>query len=421
MTQITKNAAAKNAEDSSKKRMGPFVYLVASQLLSFAAGSMSFLLTPWIAIELTGQATTAGLIITLTSIPGLILSPVIGSIIDKYGRRRMAFAIEGMIALSSLAIAVMASTTVMNLAVFITLVVIRSAVGSGSPVARKALVPDTARVAKISLERANSIYEAVGAIGFATGPAVAAILITALGSFNTFYVVTAVALAAAVTAFLVRVHEHKEEHDDDIGRNPLQFAAQGFVILFKTPSVLVLMASITLLAVIYLPTEVVLLPKFYNENGNPQALGYLLGIMALFTTVGSLGFEWLSTRVSFPTLLRFAILGVGLSMLPMALLPADWLMLVFGAFLGLAWGPLPPLLNTVIQRKIPANKRGRVFGLEMTVWTAGPMISMTLTGIAVDNYGVAAVYPYLAWAVLGAGILVSVSKSIRDLATAEYN
>jgi MFS family permease len=90
-------------------------------------------------------------------------------------------------------------------------------------------------------------------------------------------------------------------------------------------------------------------------------------------------------------------------------------MLVFGALLGLAWGPLPPLLNTVIQRKIPANKRGRVFSLEMTIWTAGPMLSMTIAGLAVDSWGVASVYPWIAGAVLFAGLFVSTRKSISEL------
>lgn len=409
-----------NKNSLSRTRLAPFVNLQVANFMSLVAGSMRFLLMPWICIELTGQASTAGLLVTLTSIPGLILSPIIGSIIDKFGRRRVAILVEIMISAVNLLIAAIAAVMTMNLGLFIALAILLAMVGSGSMVARKSLVPDAAGAANITLERANSIHEAVAAIGFATGPALAAILISSIGSFNAFAVAAAIGLISATATVMIRVVEQKEAHDDDAGRNPLQYAVQGFVILFKTPSVLILMATITSLAVIYLPTEMVLLPKYYNDVGNPEGLGILLSVMAAFTTVGALGFEWLSRRVSFPAMLRFAVLGVGLTMLPMALLPDQWVMLVCGALLGLAWGPLPPLLNTVIQRKIPANKRGRVFGLEMTVWTAGPMISMSITGFAVDSFGVASVYPFLAAAVLVAGILVSVSKSIRDLANADY-
>jgi MFS family permease len=77
------------------------------------------------------------------------------------------------------------------------------------------------------------------------------------------------------------------------------------------------------------------------------------------------------------------------------------------------------LLNTVIQRLIPANKRGRVFALEMTLWTAGPMISMTFAGVAVDAFGVRVMYPVFAALVLAASIIVSTRKSLADLNRAE--
>ena len=103
----------------------------------------------------------------------------------------------------------------------------------------------------------------------------------------------------------------------------------------------------------------------------------------------------------------------------MSLLPPQWAMLAFGVVLGVAWGPLPVLLNTVIQRLIPANKRGRVFSLEMVLWTAGPMVSMTMVGVAVDAVGVRVVYPVLALLVIAASIVVSTRKSLNDLNRAE--
>jgi MFS family permease len=102
-------------------------------------------------------------------------------------------------------------------------------------------------------------------------------------------------------------------------------------------------------------------------------------------------------------------------MIPMSQLPPQWLMVGFGIVLGAAWGPLLPLLNTIIQTKIPANMRGRVFSLEMTIWTAGPMISMVAAGSAVDAFGVKPVYLALSLGVLVAGALVSFNKYIKEL------
>jgi DHA3 family macrolide efflux protein-like MFS transporter len=405
----------------TERRLTPFVLLQLASITSLAGGSMIFLLMPWVAIQLTHQATSAGLVVTISSIPGLLISPIIGSVIDKIGRRRSAVWSELLGALVNVGIPLLAIVFTMNLPILIGFSVIRSIVGSGGGTARKSLIPDVAAAGKISLERANSIHESVFAAGFAIGPALASICILGLGPYNSFWVVAALGLVSGLITLLIRVTEQRELHDDDEGRKFWSFAIQGFKVLFETPSVLLLMASIMSLAVIYLPTELVVLPAYYNHIGRPQDLGFLISAMAICSTAGSLSFERMSKRFRFSSLLRITMFGVAVAMVPMSFLPPQWAMLAFGVLLGFTWGPLGPLLNTVIQRKIPANKRGRVFSLEMTIWTAGPMISMTATGWATDTIGVSITYKILAGLVLVAAIVVATQKTIKQLDTAEFD
>jgi DHA3 family macrolide efflux protein-like MFS transporter len=384
------------------------------------SGSMVFLLMPWITLQLTHSASSAGLAVTLTAIPGLLISPFSGSLVDKFGRRRAAIFMELLPALANLSVAVVAMFAQVNLTLFLALSVIRAVVGSGNFSARKSLIPDVATAGGITLEKANGIHESVGAAGFAMGPALASLCIGWLGEFNTFWVVAGLGLLATLITTLIRVTEHHESHDEDEGRHWVSYAVQGVKILFQTPSVLILMAAVCVLAIIYMPTELVVLPTYYTSIHNPQGLGFLIVVMAIFTTMGALLFERLNRRFSFTAILRVAILGVALSMVPMAFLPAQPVMLICGAFLGLAWGPLPPLLNTVIQRKIPANRRGRVFSLEMAIWTGGPILSMGLAGLAVDAFGVRIIYPVIVVLVLAAALVVATRKSLVDLNTADY-
>ncbi|MEN9989176.1 MAG: hypothetical protein RL508_155 [Actinomycetota bacterium] len=405
---------------SQKRRIAPFVLLEAASLIGFLGGSMMFMLFPWLAINLTGSATTAGLMVSIVNIPGLVLSPLMGSFIDRFGRRRSAILMEILPALATLAIPVIGAFAHINVTLLIIFALLRSIVGGSSPSARKSLIPDVATAAHMRIEKANSIHESLAAGGFAMGPFIASLLIGWIGAINTFYVVSVAGLVSALIISMVRVHEHKEANPDDEGSHWLSYAIQGFKITFQTPAVAILMVVFGVLAMIYLPTEVVLLPKFYNSINNPAGYGQLLGIMAAFTTVGSLGFDRLARRFKLSTILRFAVLGVAVSMFPMSQLPAQWVMLAFGVLLGLAWGPLPPMVNTVVQRKVPPSKRGRVFSLEMTIWTGGPMISMALTGLAVDAFGVKTVYIFIALAVLLCAILVSVNKATKDLDVAEF-
>ncbi|NCZ91566.1 MAG: MFS transporter, partial [Actinobacteria bacterium] len=42
---------------------------------------------PWIVLEETGSAGRAGLLAALVSIPGVVVSPIVGGLIDRLGRR----------------------------------------------------------------------------------------------------------------------------------------------------------------------------------------------------------------------------------------------------------------------------------------------------------------------------------------------
>ena len=398
-----------------KRNLAPFVLLQIASITSVISGSMVFIAIPWIALEITGTSTAAGLVVSLTAIPALLLSPVLGSVIDKFGRKNMASVSELLTVLTSIMIPIFAGLWQLTMPALFGIGILRAVVAPGGATARKALVPDVAAAGKLTLDRANSIHEAVYASGFAIGPALATFCIAAMGSANTFWVVAGFGAVSAFFALLIRVTEQHEPNDESEKEPFYIYAIQGFKILFATPSVLVLMSAIMTLALIYLPTEMLILPTAYNEMGDPEGLGLVVSAMAFAAVFGALFFERIHKRISYSNILRIGILGVPLSMIPMSQIPPQWAMIFFGLILGLAWGPLLPLLNTVIQTKIPANKRGRVFSLEMTVWSAGPMISMVLVGGAVDAFGVKPIYLALSLGVLVAGVLVATNKYIKEL------
>ena len=377
---------------------------------------MMFLTMPWLTIKLTDSATMAGLVIAVSSIPGLILSPFMGSLIDAVGRRRMAIWTEFVTIFTTIAYPIVAGFTELNIVWLLVLGVIRAIFAGGSMTARKSLLPDVAREAKISLDRANSIHEALAAASFATGPAIAAWLIASFDVMSAFWATAVFMGLSALFAWMIRVHEHKEEDAKDRGSESwFSYASQGFRVLAKLPAVMIIFVIVTCLALLYMPSEMVVLPKYYEQIGDPQTLGLLLMVMALSTSVGALLFERFTHYLSYANILRFTGFGVALPMVPMAFLPSTPWMLLCGFVLGFAWGPMPPLLNTVIQRKVPPSMRGRVFSIEMTIWSAAPMISMVFAGAAVDFFGVKPVYMTIAGLVLLAVTMAAVQPALKDL------
>jgi DHA3 family macrolide efflux protein-like MFS transporter len=412
---------AKTTTGQPPRSLAAFVRLELASFVGILGGSMVFMLLPWTAVSLSHSSLSAGLMISLSNIPGLVLSPIMGSLIDRFGRFRSSWLMQMAPILTSVLFPIFFYLGLMNPTTLILIAVARGILGTGAMSARKSLLPDTVHGTKVSLERANSLHESIAAGGFAIGPALASVLIGVMGLFNTFWVVAAVEALAVVITLTIRVVEQKAaEPAEPKHESKLRYILTGFRVLFNVPSVLILMTAFTVLATIYLPTEMVVLPNYYSSVNDARSMGFLLFTMAFFTMLGAFLYDKLALRMSNANIMRFAILGVGLPMIPMAFFPPTPIMFICGALLGFAWGPLPPLVNTVIQRKIPAEQRGRVFSLETTIWTGGPMISMSLVGWGVDALGVRLMYPILAFAVVIAGILLSSGRNVKDLDRLEF-
>ena len=375
---------------------------------------MVFIALPWLALEITGSAASAGALVALTSIPGIFFGPILGTLIDRIGRRVSGFISEVLTALTILLIPIVHNSIEISFALLVLLALGRAIVSPASSTARKSIIPDVAGPSGLSLERANSIHEAVFATGFAIGPAVAALFIGLIGPFDVFYVVAFFSTLSATALFFVRTKESRGDGVSETG-SLLKDTVLGARTILKTPAVLLGLSFVMTLAMIYLPTEMVVLPAHFNALDYAEGLGLLISTMAGASVVGALLFEKLQKRFKYSTILKFGFIGLGSSVLLMSLLPPFWVMLILGAVLGFSWGPLMPMLNTVIQRVIPENMRGRVFGIEMTIWGAGPTLTAVVVGIAVDGVGVQPVYFVLAVIVLALSVFVSFNKSNKQL------
>ena len=392
----------------------PYLLVELSNITSVISGSMVFIALPWLALEITGSAASAGALVALTSIPGIFFGPILGTLIDRIGRRISGFISEVLTALTILLIPVVHSSIEISFALLVLLALGRAIVSPASSTARKSIIPDVAGPSGLSLERANSLHEAVFATGFAIGPAVAALFIGLIGPFDVFHVVAFFSTLSAIALFFVRTKESRGDGVSETG-SLLQDTILGAKTILKTPAVLLGLSFVMTLAMVYLPTEMVILPAHFNALDYAEGLGILISTMAGASVVGALLFERLQKTFKYSTILKFGFIGLGSSVLLMSLLPPFWIMLILGAVLGFSWGPLMPMLNTVIQRVIPENMRGRVFGIEMTIWGAGPTLTAVAVGIAVDGVGVQPVYFFLAAIVLVLSVFVSFNKSNKQL------
>jgi MFS family permease len=102
----------------------------------------------------------------------------------------------------------------------------------------------------------------------------------------------------------------------------------------------------------------------------------------------------------------------------MALLPPLPFFLTAGFLLGLGWGPMEPLLNTLVQTRVPAHVQGRVYGVQMSLFYAAGPAGLLGAGLAVERWGVQASYAIIAVLLASVCLVIALLPSLRGLDTA---
>ena len=384
------------------------------QLSNFSSGVSNAIVTisiPWLILEKSDSPSFAGLVVALSAIPALIISPISGWFVDHLGRKTVSISADILSAISVIAFPIVAWQLELTNSLILILALIGAVFDPAGYTARKTLLIDTAQQSGMNQEKLNGIHEGVFGVGWVFGPAIGAWLIATIGVINSFTAASLLFVVAAVSILLLRI-ENKKVHINN-QKNQNNKLSQGFKVLWNDKLIRTITISVLVLAAIYLPTESIILPTYFESLGKPAQLGVVISALAAGSTIGSFGYGFISLRISKKSLIRIAFIGSSISMLPMALLPSTWLMVVAGFFLGVFWGPFNPLMTSLIQNRVTESEHGRVFGLQLSAFYAAPPIGMVLTGVAVEQLGLQSTYLGLALILGTTSIFVLLTKSLR--------
>lgn len=376
---------------------------------------------PWLVLESTGSVAAAGLTAAISSVPGALASPLAGWGVDRLGRRFVSIASDIASALSVAAFPIVAWLFGLSLAGIIVLAVIGAVFDPAGYTARKALIVDVSREANVDTDRLNGIHEGIFAIGWTFGPLVAAVLIATIGVVNAFWVPFALFITAAVLISILRVGDAglaARQAAVDSGEPQTGFWSQavlGVKVIWHDVPLRALTIAILILAAVYLPTEAVILPAYFEGMDLPWGLGIVIAALAGGSVIGSFAYGWLTARMRRLTLARLVLLGTMISIVPLALLPPLPIMATAAFLLGLAWGPMNPLLTTIVQRRVAPDVQGRVFGVQLSIFYAAPPVAMLLTGLAVEGFGLQPTYLALAAILVITGLVVLFVRSIHAI------
>lgn len=403
---------------------GDLALLEIANAVGGVSNALVMVVIPWLVLERTGSPALAGLVGALSGLPGIVVAPLVGALVDRVGRRLVSVASDLLSAVSVLLFPILDALGLLGIGVVIGLAVLGGAFDPAGYTARKAMIPDTAAAAGVDRDQVNGLHEGIFAAGWVVGPMAGAFLIASVGAVNAMWVAGAAFLVAAVTVAVMRVPNRTGatpgepalprlpgEAADSVWRSSLV----GLRVLVADRPVWILTLAVAAVWLIYLPTESVLLPVHFEDLGEPESFGFVLSALAAGGMAGAFGYGWLARRLSRFQLAWICMLLAGVAYVPLAFLPGTAVMVVAGLALGLAWGPMEPLLNSLVQDRFPADQHGRVFGVQLAIFYAAPPLGQLFAGLAAERYDVQPVLALIAALLVLVGVTVRFAPLLRDL------
>ena len=372
----------------------PLYLLEGANALSGLSNAIAIITVPWLIFERTGSATQAGIVVAASAIPGIIISPFVGALIDHYGRKRVSIGSDLLSALSVMLFPIWDSLFGLTFASIATFAVLGAAFDPAGYTARKSLIPDVAKASNTSMDKLNSWHEAVFSGGWALGPAIGAIAISLVGAANSMWIVFVAFILAIILISMLHVGDLGLEHREEINDQEKFWSStlRGLQVLKSDKAMYYLTISIVFLVMVYLPTESIILPKYFSDIDDPRGLGYVLSSMAAGGIATTLAYPKLVKHFKKRSIVIGSLAATSLAMIPMTLFPPIGLFVLAGFLLGLGWGPMNPLMNSIVQQRVAPHIQGRVFGVQTSLFYASGPIGMFVTGVSVDAFGVRPVY-----------------------------
>ncbi|MDQ3759397.1 MAG: MFS transporter [Actinomycetota bacterium] len=365
--------------------------------------SMAALLLYVEAIEGTGVA--VGALLLTQTLPRLV-GPLAGSVADRTDTVRLMIGCD----LGQAAVYGAIAALLPSLGPLLGLVFIASVLQSGTSAARGAMLP--ALVGEERLLGANVLLGAGFNLQVAIGPILGGVLFASGGADVALAVNAMTFLVSAGLLALVRVPRIPREPIGGV----LAEAREAFSFVWREPLVRTLVLSLTL-AIAFLSLDNVALVFLVRDTfeASPEAYGFVFGAYGVGMLFGSLVMLLANPRSPVALfILALALSGSGTMLTGLA--PALVAVAAVQALAGIGNSLDNAASDTLLQRAVPPQMLGRVFGLMAALAYAGNGIAAAVGGPLLDLTS-----PRFVFVVAGIGglsVLAYTAPALRRFASA---
>jgi MFS family permease len=353
------------------------------QLISLIGTWMQNVAQSWLVYRLTGSEVLLGLVGFAGLIPIFLLAPFGGAIADRADRRRVLIATQTASLLAALVLALLTLLGAVTVWHVLGTAVAFGIVNSVDIPTRQAFVPSL--VEDEDLVNAIALNSTMFNGARIVGPAVAGVVVAAVGEGWCFAANAVSFLAVIVSLTLITVPAHVRDHRT---LSTMARIAEGFRFAWDNVPIRALLLLLGIVSLTGLPYTV-LMPVFADRvlHGGARALGLLMAASGCGALAGAL---LLASRREIRGLglwVALAAAGFGASLILFSLSRTLWLSIGLLVPAGFAMIVQMASSNTLVQSMVPDKLRGRVMSVYSMMFLGMAPFGALLAGALAERFG----------------------------------
>ncbi len=354
------------------------------QLLSLNGTWMQSIAQAWLVYRLTDSSFMLGLVSFLNLAPVLVLGLAAGALADHYSRYRLLWMTQTLAMLQAFVLGALTLSGYVQVGHILVLATLLGIIHAFEIPARHALVAGL--VDRVDLPNAIALNSSLFNLARFVGPALAGLLIAALGE-GPLFILNGLSFLAVLVA-LAAMRPRPRMHVRPSGGSGGPWAALRFA--WRQPPLRYALALVALVALVGTP-YLVLMPVFARDvfGGDAQQLGLLVGASGFGALLGALRLAQRKMSTGLERVIAVSGLLAGLGLLLFSQASSFAFALASLPIIGFALTSLVAGTNTFLQLEVEDSLRGRLMSLFSVVFLGSAPLGNLLAGSVAQHIGVA--------------------------------
>ena len=353
------------------------------QLISLTGTWMQSVAQSWLVYKLTGSAISLGLVGFSGQIPVFVLASIGGAVADRHRRHRILVTTQTAAMLLAFVLAALTLTNRVQVWHVFVLASLLGLVNAFDIPARQAFGVDM--VGRDDLINAIALNSSMFNGARIIGPAIAGVLVAAVGEGWCFFANAVSYIAVIVGLLLMKI---KVQERVPLSGSALASIIEGFSYVGRTGPVRALLFLLGLISLLGMP-YVVLMPIFAVQilHGGARGLGLLMGASGVGALIAALSLAARRSARGLGRLVAFSAAGFGASLILFSLSRSFWLSVVLLMPVGFCMIVEMAASNTLIQTLVPDKLRGRVMSVYSMMFMGMAPFGALLAGMLAHHLG----------------------------------